>query len=298
MKQFLLSFLAFFLISTSIRAQITEFAPIGAYWNYTWASPGGGGGLLTKVVGDTVVNGKTFKKLYNDEFTYYPFPPNYGAHRYSTGYLSIRNDSVFGGLGQDYFNFSFRMQINDTIQFRTFSNFSTYGIADSIGRIDLGGSNRRVVFISKYCKNNATGSIKKTFGRSRIVDTIGLLEGIWSEPDCGLLDLNAYFLNCYKAGTFQFPINTYCPSTVATNELMTNQISIFPNPANTDLTINFPSEMRLNSVELMNYLGQKIKVEKGDNLQKINVSNLPNGAYVIRLVFDNQSITKKIVIQH
>jgi hypothetical protein len=169
MKQILLSFLAIFLISTSLFAQITEYAPLDAYWNYTWASPGGGGGLLTKVVGDTVVNGKTLKKLSNDEFTYYPFPPNYGAHRYTTGYLSIRNDSVFTGLGQEYFLFSFKMQLNDTIKFRTFLNFTTYGVADSIGRIDLGGSNRRVVFISKYCKNNATGSIKKTFGRSRIV---------------------------------------------------------------------------------------------------------------------------------
>jgi hypothetical protein len=48
----------------------------------------------------------------------------------------------------------------------------------------------------------------------------------------------------------------------------------------------------------MNYLGQKIESKKGGDLQKINVSNLQNGAYFIRLIFDNQSITKKIRVQH
>lgn len=296
MKQFLLSFL---LISTSIHAQITEFAPIGAYWKHSWASVSGGGELITKVVGDTVANGKKFRKMYDEQFTYYPFPPYYGAHTYGTWFLSIRNDSIFKGLSQDVFFCSLKMQLNDTIQFRAFGNYSRYAVADSVGRIDLDGANRRVVFVSKYCKNTQTGALKKSYYRSRIVDTLGLLQGLfWDEPDCGFLDFSIYSLNCYKAGSFQYPTNVNCAPTVATNDLTDAQISIFPNPVNTDLTINFSSELRLNNIELINYLGQKIETKKGEDLRKISVSNLPNGAYFVRLLFDNQSVTKKIMIQH
>jgi hypothetical protein len=298
MKQIIL-FLSLFFMCTHAIAQ-TEFAPVGAYWKYSWATAGGGGELLTKVVGDTIVNGKIFKKTYEDEFSYYPIPPSFGVHRYSSGFLSVRNDSVFGGLTQRSFLFSFKMQIGDTIKFSTYSNYQRYAVADSVGRIDLNGINRRVVFCSKYCKNTRNGDIKKTIGRSQIVENHGLLyEGlIWSEPDCGFLDFNHYFFSCYQSGNFRFPTNLICTPTVATNELINSQILIFPNPANTDLIINFPSELKLNNAELMNYLGQKISVHKLENNQKLNISDVPNGAYFLRLFFDNQIITKKIVIQH
>ena len=48
----------------------------------------------------------------------------------------------------------------------------------------------------------------------------------------------------------------------------------------------------------MNYLGQKISINKLENNQKINVFNLPNGAYFLRLLFDNQSVEKKIIVEH
>jgi Secretion system C-terminal sorting domain len=219
---------------------------------------------------------------------------------YGSDFVSTRNDSVFMGLNQ-VFLFHFKAQIGDSVNLRNALNGQKrYGIVDSIGQINLGGVNRRVMFFTKYCKNQQTGQTTKYRTISKLVENVGLLtEGlIWEEPDCGVFDVSQYIFSCYKSPTFGYPTNVTCSPTVSTNELMSNQISIFPNPSNTDLTINFPSELKLNSVELMNYLGQKIGIKKGENLQKINVSNLPNGAYFMRLLFDNQSITKKIVIQH
>ena len=301
MKQILLFSLCFSFFTPFIIAQNAEFAPVGAYWKYSWASPSGGGELLTKVVGDTTVNGLIFKKLYSDEYTYPPHSSLSGYHRYSSGFLSVRNDSVFTGLNQDRFLFSFRMQIGDTIKFSTFSTYARYAVADSVGRMDLNGVNRRVVYCSKYCKDTRNGTIKQSLIRSQIVENHGLMyEGlIWSEPDCGFIDFNHYYLTCYQAGSFRLPTNVICTPTVATNEVINaSQISIAPNPTHTDLQINYPSELHLNHVELSNYLGQTISVYSSKNNEKINVSNVPNGVYFLRLWFDNQQVVKKIIVQH
>jgi Secretion system C-terminal sorting domain len=299
MKQILLFCLFFLGCQTAISAQ-NEFAPVGAYWKYSYYNFCGDQSRLVAVVGDTIVNGKTFKKLAIDDFIDDKCPPSRTSHHYSTQFLSTRNDSVFMGLDQ-VFLFHFKAQLGDSINLKNALNGQKrYGIVDSIGQINLGGINRRIMYFTKYCKNQQTGQTTKYRTISKLVENVGLLtEGlIWEEPDCGVVDVSQYIFSCYKSPTFGYPTNVTCSPTVATNELMSNQISIFPNPSNTDLTINFPSELKINTVELMNYLGQKIKVGKGDNLQKINVSNLPDGAYVIRLLFDNQSVTKKIVIQH
>jgi Secretion system C-terminal sorting domain len=299
MKQILLFCLFFLGFQTSVSAQ-NDFAPVGAYWKYNFYEMCGERQRLVKVVSDTLVNGKTFKKLAIEDFVNSRCPPPNGSRSFGTEYLSTRNDSVFMGLNQ-VFLFHFKAQIGDSINLKNALNGQKrYGIVDSIGQINLGGVNRRIMYFTKYCKNQQTGQITKYRTISKLVENVGLLtEGlIWEEPDCGVVDVSQYIFSCYKSPTFGYPTNVTCSPTVSTNELIANQISIFPNPANTDLTVNFPSELILNSVELVNYLGQKIKVEKGDNLQKINVSNLPNGAYFIRLLFDNQSITKKIMVQH
>lgn len=298
MKQILLVVLSFFLFFTSIAAQSAEFAPVGAYWKYSWATAGSGGELLTKVVGDTTVNGLIFKKLYGDEYTYPPHSSLSGYHRYNSGFLSVRNDSVFTGLNQGRFLFSFKMQIGDTVNFSTYER---YAVADSVGRIDLNGVNRRVVYCSRYCKDTRNGTIKKSLGRSQIVENHGLLyEGlIWSEPDCGFLDFNHYYFNCYGSGSFRFPTSAICTPTVATNELVdASEISIAPNPATNDLRLNYPSEWHLNRVELSNNLGQIISVFSSVDNQKINVSNVHNGVYFLRLQFENQQVVKKIVVEH
>jgi hypothetical protein len=299
MKQILLFCLFFFGCKTFVFAQ-NVFAPVGAYWKYNFYEMCGERQRLVKVVSDTLVNGKTFKKLGIDDFFNNRCPP-IGTYRgYSIDFLSTRNDSVFMGLNQ-VFLFHFKAQLGDSINLKNALNGQKrYGIVDSIGQINLGGVNRRVMFFTKYCKNQQTGQTTRYRTISKLVENVGLLtEGlIWEEPDCGVFDVSQYIFSCYNAPTFGYPANVICTPTVATNELIANQISIFPNPSNTDLTVNFPSELKLNSVELMNYLGQKLWLKKGENLQKINVSNLPSGAYFVRLLFDNQSFTKKIVVQH
>ncbi len=304
MKQIFLLSLSFFCFYHPIFTQNAEFAPIGAYWKSGWSESNGSGytELLTTVVGDTVVNRQLFKKLKIDGYTEQISPPAQPFRGTRIDFLSVRNDSVFLSLDQTQFLYCFSAKIGDTIKFNpnvSLNNLRSFALADSIGRIDLGGVNRRVVYFSKYCKNR-NGVFERQPKRSLLVENFGLLGEFftWELPDCGVFDLTQYYFRCYQFGSFTYPVNRVCSPTVATNEPSYNQISIFPNPVNNELLINYRSELQLNSVELMNYLGQKISVNKLGNNQKINVSNVPNGVYFLRLLFDNQSITKKILIQH
>jgi hypothetical protein len=302
MKQIILLFFSLFTILLNLAAQ-NEFAPIGAFWKYSYATFGDDRQRLVTVSGDTLVNGQLFKKLHIDDFIDQHYPPVSKYHLYSKDFLSSRNDSVFMGLNQ-MFLFSFKAQMGDTIRFTAaFNGRPRYGIVDSIGRIDLGGINRRIMYITKYCKSLTTGEITKYRTISKLVENYGLLtEGlIWQEPDCGTADVSIYVFNCYGSGVFRYPTNAICSPTVATNELIESPITISPNPSNTELRVNYPSELTLNSLELMNYLGQKIVVKKAEikiNYQTINVLNVPNGTYFLNLQFDNQRVVKKIIIQH
>jgi hypothetical protein len=300
MKQIILLSSFFFCFNSVMSAQ-NEFAPIGAYWKYYYYSSfGDERQRLVKVVADTLVNGQNFKKLAVEEYVISRYPVLTTSRGYDSEFLSTRNDSVFMGLNQ-LFLFNFKAQLGDSIKLRGALNGRTrFCIVDSVGQINLGGINRRIMYFTKYCQNKTNGQTIKYPKISKLVDNVGLLtEGlIWDEPDCGVFDVSQYLFSCYNSPTFRVPANVTCAPTVSTNELIQSQIAIFPNPANNELTINFPSELQLKSGELMNYLGQKMRFNTLENNQKIDVSNWPNGAYFLRLLFDNQSVTKKILILH
>lgn len=300
MKQILLFVLSFSFFTTFTMAQNAEFAPVGAYWKYNYYTFCGDQQRLVTVVGDTIANGKTFKKLAIDEFVDTRCPPARTSHVYSQDFLSIRNDSVFMGLNQTFL-FDFKARIGDTIRFDNFFGNTIYGVVDSVGTINLGSGSRRVMYFTKYCKRQSNGQVVKYRSISKLVENFGLLtEGlIWEKPDCGMVDVSQYLFSCYGSGSFRNPANAICTPTVATNEAIdAHQITIAPNPANNDVQINYPSELHLKRVELSNYLGQTINVFSSANNQKINVLNIPNGVYLLCLQFDNQQIVKKIIVQH
>ena len=79
--------------------------------------------------------------------------------------------------------------------------------------------------------------------------------------------------------------------------VLENTVSIYPNPvSNNEVYISTLSELK--SIVLYNINGQII--QEINNPSKINeaykVSNLPKGFYLIQLASENESITKKIMV--
>ena len=74
------------------------------------------------------------------------------------------------------------------------------------------------------------------------------------------------------------------------------KFQISPNPAKTNITINFPSFINDVSVEVYDILGKKILSKKINSISSnINVSKWNSGIYLIRVSTENTTSTKRFI---
>jgi hypothetical protein len=83
---------------------------------------------------------------------------------------------------------------------------------------------------------------------------------------------------------------------IASIQISSNEVKIYPNPATEYCTIE-ANGFKIDKVELYNLLGQKLfEGDVYDSTTKINTSNLVNGTYFVKAYINNTTITKKITI--
>lgn len=87
--------------------------------------------------------------------------------------------------------------------------------------------------------------------------------------------------------------------TLATDDVQTKNsleaIRIYPNPARDVLNIELPKDLSHFKVEISDMNGRLIL--NAENEKKMNTSGLANGAYMVTVKSDKNSITKKIIIE-
>ncbi|MBW6483082.1 MAG: T9SS type A sorting domain-containing protein [Vicingaceae bacterium] len=116
------------------------------------------------------------------------------------------------------------------------------------------------------------------------------------------------FIDGNNAGqTTRTVISQYPLPPVSVNELENNYaFELFPNPTNTSLTtLRFDATKASQGVEItiLNQLGQQVKsvfngaVSNGKNSIQIETSALPKGIYFVKVKIENQSFTKKLIVQ-
>lgn len=78
---------------------------------------------------------------------------------------------------------------------------------------------------------------------------------------------------------------------------ISSSISIYPNPAKNVVNISAPAA--INRVEMVNILGQKVyeNATIGSENTTINVSDLQNGTYFVRIFCGNKIMTKKLIVK-
>jgi hypothetical protein len=99
-----------------------------------------------------------------------------------------------------------------------------------------------------------------------------------------------------NTATYQISGETLTFSTLLTgiDDILENSISIYPNPVNYELKI-MNCEYRINAVEITDISGKVIYNSKFIIYNSINVSHLPEGVYLLKIMIDNNIFTKKIV---
>lgn len=140
-----------------------------------------------------------------------------------------------------------------------------------------------------------------------------LIEGHLSGTPAGLVAFNpaacvgGMFVQANTAD-----INTFCSSTtykanrgsrVATKDSIVNNnsesITIFPNPVNDKINVTMNSHETIKNVLLVNLSGQTLLSKKYSFQSghiEINTKNYPEGVYILKIVTNKKSISKKIII--
>jgi hypothetical protein len=93
----------------------------------------------------------------------------------------------------------------------------------------------------------------------------------------------------------------WVPSTIGIDEMEnTKMFSVFPNPTDGKITIDFKEQSKNCKITILNNLGQKVYIEKevdtSSGIKSIDISRFKNGIYFLNVELDSKIYTKKIVM--
>lgn len=117
--------------------------------------------------------------------------------------------------------------------------------------------------------------------------------------NANFISIEFYSDNYINGDGFEFSWNSdYSPASV--EEVVSDELGIFPNPASDILHVNVPSDVRNVKLVLYNVAGQQVKILKSTDVHFLNmdVSDLPSGCYTAVLSTDKTAVRKKIIVQH
>jgi hypothetical protein len=93
---------------------------------------------------------------------------------------------------------------------------------------------------------------------------------------------------------FSYTINSRITTEVK-QSIEENKFSIYPNPANDKLIIQEPTDSENFQVRLISVLGQQILQSEE---KQIDISQIPNGIYLVNIRTDMTEFNERIVINH
>jgi hypothetical protein len=82
-------------------------------------------------------------------------------------------------------------------------------------------------------------------------------------------------------------------------EAILNTLKVYPNPVTNGNILNVKFSNHLSAdIHLYDVTGKLVLTNKIDNLnhQKVDVNQLPNGMYFLKIGIDNLTITQKVVV--
>jgi hypothetical protein len=107
-----------------------------------------------------------------------------------------------------------------------------------------------------------------------------------------------------KADALQ-PKTTQLASNASLSEGIIDNVTVYPNPVIDELKISFRSSQKsVAVVSLFNNIGKQVfkqesGVEQGNNIISIDIrsKSIERGVYFIQLFYENQSITRKLIVK-
>ena len=293
------------LITVPIFCQ-SYFPDSSAVWNVNTFDYNGhvSGELHYGLKGDSLLGTTLYHKLYllNDTSLNSTSLKQYvGSFRQNAGKVwFIPKNSL------RFLLFDFSKQVGDTIWHNvdfdgnTFSSVTSYiSIIRSI-YTDSNGRKRFSVETGEFTTNNGFISQRQYEWIQGIGCTMGLFGQLTYKTTC-YCGTASYNLACFKQNdTIKYVDNPSCSTCFCVvsgiKEQNADVISVFPNPTHDLLYIKTDKPYKSINVELMDAKGTLI-YSKPFLETPINVSDIINGIYFLRLVIDNEPVVKKVIIE-
>jgi endonuclease I/chitodextrinase len=88
-----------------------------------------------------------------------------------------------------------------------------------------------------------------------------------------------------------------CAPSLGVNQLDGKSFTIYPNPSNGNVKINFINSIEKRTVQVFSMVGQKVFENEYANSSSAVITNLPIGVYIVKVTENAKSVSKKLIIK-
>jgi hypothetical protein len=305
-------YLLLFLFTSCITTYSQEWAPAGAKWFHSISLGTGINGYIeTKVISDTVVSGKACKRIGHVLRTI-QMPGNIIINYNRPDFYTYEDSGkVFvSDVGPFYLNQDWRALPGDTVPFLwAFMDVIPSGcdpvgymIINSVDTVAINGINYRREFVNYY---DSFESLLPKF--DIIIEHFGATydKFFFNRYACDSTTIVEVYefvgLTCYyepALGWIYFNSAYACDYLSTNEELIPENISVFPNPATDLVEIYLRENTAIRGLELIDITGNVIRIE--NNLEakaSLDVSKYSTGIYFLKVHSDKGSFTTKLLIE-
>lgn len=313
MRKFLI-LISLTLMSLCTNAQV--WVDSGAVWHYDFSNLSTGGYAKYVYEKDTIILNKSCQKITKSYMEFY-FDINgilhYWGETYSgANYTYVSGDTVFYFQDNQFFvMYNFGASIGDTWIVSTTNDL---GFCKDTSRVEVTETGNMMINGTSYRYINLVPTPNSSKGlKGKYVERIGCistgtgdLQTLFpSEYQCDSLPYNVEF-PLYKFRCFEdqsFPLynvaNEDCEALfdhVGIQQTSSFDFDCYPNPTEGNINLNI-SNTENYSIELYTIQGSLLKSYKNNsNTSTIDISNLPNGIYLIQIrISETNRLIKKIV---
>ena len=250
---------------------------------------------------DTLINSNLYSKMYVNNNNSSAFDVNtadyFGALRDVNGKIFI----VPADSTNELLMYDFSLQqIGDTTEifFPCNVQFTLNGIDTIVGingnsvrelTLEVIGSLEEEIWIEGY--GNILG-----FNAPISYDCLSQYTYIYSQNSCFFENGNTYIAPDYFSMGYQ---TCNCGNYWSIEDVISNKLIIFPNPTSEKLTITFSSNLRSENlfITIFDFSGKVILHQYMQSEMELNIANLTNGIYLIRIEDGVNFWNEKIIVE-
>jgi len=250
--------------------------------------------LTITLDGDTLINGITYHKTHVSELHAYSDGIGGDTTTVEDAYYSypIREESgafYWYRNGEDRMLHNFNLSVGDTVM----SNYGDqYEIVKNIDTVLIANTPRRRYFCG--------GSVVEGVGSSFGLFFPPFWEGFWLGDECGRL------MQCFSQDDQYFPFELYdgavgCSNLVAIDDIKGPRFpfDISPNPTSDYINLEFnETSLKDVKVQVIDLTGRVLftqNISNLNNIEKIDIRDLPNGLLIVNVINNDIFESKKII---